>query len=132
MKRPAARALWALSAAGYPICQYTLRRFGRTGSAVVESACLSLLARDATLLAHGTTKILRTGPATLLWCECAAAAVAAAATAYPLVEGGHPAVPSRSQRVALAALFLLHTVRFGIYLRPDQGRRVETAGRVDQ
>jgi len=27
------------------------------------------------------------------------------------------------RRAAVAALFAIHTIRFGIYLRPDQGRR---------
>jgi hypothetical protein len=31
------------------------------------------------------------------------------------------------RRVAVAMLFAVHTIRFGIYLRPDRGRRVTHA-----
>jgi len=126
------KAVLGLSGAGYPITQVVIRRFGRPGAAVVQVACLGLLARDAVMMAHGAPKVLRPGPAALLWLECAAAAVAAASN-LRLVADGNPAerAAARScgpaeavRRLAIATLFGLHTVRFWIYLRPGQGRRL--------
>jgi hypothetical protein len=130
------KAVLGASGAGYPITQLTIQRFGRRGAAAVELACLALLARDSMMIARGTPKVLRPGPAALLWLECAAAIVAAAANARLLVEASPAenaaAKPgSRSEmvrRLATAALFGLHTARFRIYLRPDQGRRLPVPG----
>ena len=121
----------ALSAAGFPATQYVIRRFGRPGAAVVELVCVGLLARDAVMLAQGTPRVLRKGPAALLWLECAVAAVASASNVRLLLRNeagecvaGRPGDALESiRRGAVAALFGLHTVRFQIYLRPDQGRR---------
>lgn len=126
----------ALSAAGYPTTQYTIRRFGRPGAVLVQAVCLGLLARDATLIARGAPRVLRRGPAVLLRLECAAAALAAVSNARLLVDERAPGrvgqrVPDLSERIrrtAVGALFGLHTLRLHIYLQPDQGRRRGTTG----
>jgi len=126
------KAVLGLSGAGYPITQVAIRRFGRRGAAVVEVACLGLLARDAVMIAHGAPKVLRLGPAALLWLECAAAAVAAASNPRLVADrnpaeraAAWPCGPAEAvRRLAIATLFGLHTTRFWIYLRPGQGRRL--------
>jgi hypothetical protein len=131
MDKRVGTALLALSAAGYPATQYVIRRFGRTGAAITELVCVGLLIRDGVMLARGTHKALRTGPATLLWLEYGIAAVASASNAPMLadaragerVEGRPGDAAERVRRAAIAMLFVLHTVRLRIYLRPDRGRR---------
>ena len=125
------KAVLTLSAAGYPITQYAIRRFGRPGAAVVELACAGLLARDTTLLAQGAPKVLRPGPAALLWLECATAAIATASNTRLLADPnpakratGRPyGISEWTRRPAIATLFGLHTIRFWIYLRPRHGLR---------
>ena len=126
------KAVLGLSGAGYPITQVAIRRFGRRGAAVVEVACLGLLARDAVMIAHGAPKVLRPAPAALLWLECAAGAVAGTSN-LRLVADRNPALRAAAwpcgpaeavRRLAIATLFGLHTTRFRIYLRPGQGRRL--------
>lgn len=126
------RAVLVLSAAGYPLTEAVIRRFGRPGATVVAAICVGLLARDTVLIVRGTPRVLRRAPATLLWLEAGAAAGAAAST-LRLV--GDPDAFSDAARAApggqavrrgtVAALFALHTVRFGIYLTEDQGLRRE-------
>jgi hypothetical protein len=117
----------ALSAAGYPATRYVVRRFGRTGGAFAELVCARLFLRDGAMIARGTPAVLRKGPAALLWLECGVGAVAAITNARLLTDprAGDPCPDGleRIRRAAIAALFALHTVRFAIYLRPDQGRR---------
>lgn len=38
-----------------------------------------------------------------------------------------PCAAETVRRAAVATLFAVHIIRFGIYLRPDQGRRVTQA-----
>ena len=44
------RAVLVLSAAGYPLTEAVIRRFGRPGATVVAAICLGLLARDTVLI----------------------------------------------------------------------------------
>jgi hypothetical protein len=67
----------------------------------------------------------------LLCSEFGAALVAVVAGAEPILSQRAPA-PARPggsemvRRAAVATLFGLHSIRFWIYLRPDQGRRAAT------
>ena len=124
------RVLLGLSAMGFPMTQFTIRRFGLSGAAVCEAVCGGLLIRDAAMLARGAPGRLRRVPAVLLWLETIVAAVAALTGFRLLVDptARHRAGQRRPdrfeylRRAAVGTLFGLHTVRFRIYLRPDQGR----------
>jgi hypothetical protein len=125
MNRGAGRVVLALSALGYPMTEQLVQRYGRRGVLGVEAVCLGLLTRDLVLIARGTPGLLRTVPASLLYLEALAAAIAAATTAGRLradtrPDGEAPAAAAR-RRGAVALLFGLHTVRFWIYLRPGRG-----------
>jgi hypothetical protein len=108
-----------------------IRRFGGRGALVVEAVCGGLLIRDAAMLAAGVPHRLRRGPAVLLWLEAAAGAAAVLAGLRPLVDAAarqravqpHPDRLEVVRRTAVGALFGLHTIRFRIYLQPDQGLR---------
>jgi hypothetical protein len=73
----------------------------------------------------------------LLWLELAAAAAATilglrsalddAAAAAAGDGAARPDALEAARRAAVGTLFGLHTVRFRIYLRPDQGRRSPAA-----
>lgn len=131
MKRFVGNAVLGLSACGYPLTQFVVRRWGRAGAGVVEAVCVGLAIRDGLMIEAGTPKRLRPVPAALLYLELAAGVVASVAGASLLLRSPwreQPRAPNRGipeagRRAAVAALFGLHTVRFGIYLRPDQGRR---------
>ena len=120
-----------LSAAGYPMCQFAIRRYGRTGAIVVQLVCTILLVRDIFLVGNGTPGILRRLPAALLYLECLIAALAALSNSRIIFDQvlvlratGHAATNlERLRRAGISGLFVLHTVRFWIYLQPDQGRR---------
>jgi hypothetical protein len=97
---------------------------------VAESLCAGLAIRDAAMVADGAPGRLRPVPAALLRLELAVGIVAALAGLQPLLDprsAGQPAPGGCSadtvRRAAVATLFALHTIRFGIYLSPDQGRR---------
>lgn len=88
------------------------------------------------MVAGGAPERLRSVPAALLRLELAAG-VTASLAGVPVLLGA--LLPDRAasastcgadavRRAAIAMLFALHTVRFGIYLRPDQGRRTGTGG----
>jgi len=135
MRRTVGIVVLGLSACGYPLTQQVVRRCGVRGAAVAEAVCAGLAVRDAAMVAAGVPARLRAVPAALLRLELAAAVVASAAGLPPLV-GARPAAralaPGASsadavRRAAVVALFALHTIRFGIYLRPDQGRRAVSA-----
>jgi hypothetical protein len=118
-----------LSAAGYPLTQLAIRRLGRRGAVVTEMACAGLALRDAAMIAAGVPARLRRGPAILLWLELGAAVAAAGLGLQLAVDADASARPASQpgpaeigRRVAVGVLFGLHTVRFWIYLRPDQGR----------
>lgn len=131
MKRVTGGIVLGLSACGYPLTQLVIRRWGPRGAAVTECVCAGLAVRDASMVAGGVPGRLRRGPAALLYLELGAAVAASLAGLPPLLSarpaaGAAPAAASRAEgarRAAVAALFAIHTVRFGIYLRPGQGRR---------
>jgi hypothetical protein len=116
------------SAVGYPLTEVVLQRGGKRGAVVVESVCVGLAFRDASMVAGGSPKRLQRIPAWLLYLELVAAVVASlAASRSLLIEQGletpEPDTVEIVRRGAVGALFCLHTVRFHIYLSPDQGRR---------
>jgi hypothetical protein len=131
MRRAVGMIVLGLSACGYPRTQFAVRRCGVRGAAVAEAVCAGLAIRDASMVASGVPGRLRTVPAALLRLELAAAIAASLAGLPPLL-GGRAAAPASSarpgtaevvRRAATATLFAVHTIRFGIYLRPGQGRR---------
>ena len=108
-----------------------MRRFGRGGAAVVEAVSAGLWIRDVSMIASGAPGRLRRGPAVLLWLEAIVAAYAVATGLPPVANGAarrqasapRPGSSEIARRAAVGSLFALHTTRFWIYLRPDQGRR---------
>jgi hypothetical protein len=135
MRRRMGRVVLVASGLGFPLTQVAVRWLGRPGALVVEGVAVGLLARDAALIASGTPSRLEPLPAALLYTETAMAALAAA-TCLPMVVDPaararalepRPSAPEVVRRVAVGAMFGFHTWRFSIYLRPDHGRRVETA-----
>jgi hypothetical protein len=134
----AAKAVLGLSACGYPLTQAAIRYGGARGAWLTEGACLGLLARDALIVASGAPRRLRRLPALFLWLELAAS-LGASVSNLRLVAGHTPApVQHRTDRLetlrraSVAALFGLHTLRFWIYLQPDQGRRAAIVRRGQQ
>jgi hypothetical protein len=132
MRRTAGAIVLGLSACGYPLTQLAVHRGGKRGAAVAEAVCAGLVIRDASMVASGVPGRLRPVPAALLRLELAAGIAASLAGLRPLVSTRPLAQPSPAgagtadavRRAAVATLFTLHTIRFGIYLRPDQGRLV--------
>lgn len=94
---------------------------------MVEAVSVGLSLRDAVLIASGAPRRLRPVPGALLWGELAAGLSSVAAGIPILFRKDGPAAATdaadRFRRASVALLFALHTVRFWIYLRPDQGRR---------
>jgi hypothetical protein len=131
MRHAIGAVVLGLSACGYPLTQFVVRRWGVRGAVVAESVCLGLAIRDASMVASGVPGRLRRIPATLLRLELAAGIVATLAGLRLLLSGrsADRAAPATAgaadsvRRAAVATLFAVHTVRFGIYLRPGQGRR---------
>ncbi len=135
MKRVAGAVVLGLSACGYPLTQLVIRRWGRRGAAIAECVCAGLAIRDASMVASGVPGRLRRVPAVLLLLELGAGVAASLAGLPPLLSA-QPADGSASgstceaegvRRAAVGVLFAIHTIRFGIYLRPDQGQRPEQA-----
>jgi hypothetical protein len=91
--------------------------------------------RDVFLLASGTTHELKRGPAGLLDFEVVIGAVALGLTirlvldqkALEVAMGDGRSTPDIVRRLATATVYGIHTARYTIYLRPDQGRRAPTA-----
>ena len=131
MKRAVGAVVLGLSACGYPLTQVVVRRWGVRGAAVAESVCAGLAIRDASMVAGGVPGRLRGVPAALLCLELAAGVVASLAGLGPLLSArsagraasAGTAAADSVRRAAVATLFVVHTIRFGIYLRADQGRR---------
>ena len=130
MKRVTGVIVLGLSACGYPLTQLVVRRWGVRGAAVAECVCAGLVIRDASMVAGGAPGRLRRVPAALLFLELGAGVVASLAGLPPLLSA-QPADRAGSarrcaadnvRRAAVAVLFAIHTVRFAIYLRPDQGQ----------
>ena len=132
MRRTAGVIVLGLSACGYPLTQFVVRRWGARGAVVVESVCVGLAIRDALMVVGGSPGRLRKVPAALLRMELAVGVVASMAGLAPVLPARSPdqATSARAcdadtvRRAAVATLFAVHTIRFGIYLRPDQGRRM--------
>ena len=135
MKRAIGSIVLGLSACGYPLTQLVVRRWGVRGAAVAECVCAGLAIRDASMVAGGVPGRLRRLPARLLRLELAVGVVASLAGLYPLLSARPADRPAAAgactaetvRRAAVATLFAVHTIRFGIYLRPDRGRRVTQA-----
>ena len=132
MSPPIGRAVLALSGLGFPLTQLAIRRFGRPGAVAVEGVCGGLLVRDAAMIAVGVPGLLRRGPAVLLWLEATVAGAAVVTGLRPVMDAdallraagqGPPDRLEAARRVAIGALFGIHTVRFRIYLQPDSGRK---------
>ena len=131
MRRTVGVIVLGLSACGYPLTQFVVRRWGVRGAAVAESVCVGLAIRDASMVASGVPGRLRRVPAVLLRLELAAGVVASLAGLLPLLSArsadqatsAGTCAADTVGRAAVATLFAVHTIRFGIYLRPDQGRR---------
>ena len=128
MRREVGWLVIGASAVGYPLTEIVVRRGGRRGAVLVESVCVGLALRDASMVAGGSPERLQRIPAGLLYLELAAAVVASLAASRSLVVDEGPDTPKPGvveivRRGAVCALFCLHTVRFHIYLGPDQGRR---------
>ena len=127
VRRTIGCAVLTASAAGFPLTEFVIRRGGTKGAVLAEGVCLGLAVRDMAMIAEGVPSRLRRVPAFLLCLELGAAVLAAAAT-VPLLRkkqsdtGGRTRVELLRQ-VATASLFGLHTIRFGIFMTADQGRR---------
>ncbi len=135
MRKTVGVIVLGLSACGYPLTELCVRRGGAWGALLAEAVCAGLALRDASMVASGVPRTLCGVPAALLHLELAAGAVASLAGLYPLVSmrsAGRAAsaktcAADNMRRAAVASLFALHAVRFGIYLRPGQGRRAAAA-----
>jgi len=122
--------LQVLSACGYPLTQLVVHRWGVRGAAVAECVCAGLTIRDASMVADGVPGRLRRIPAALLFAELGVGVVASLAGLPPLLSAqpadraasGRTCAADNVRRAAVAVLFAIHTIRFGIYLRPDRGR----------
>ena len=129
------KVVLGLSAAGFPLTQFAIRRFGRRGAVVTEGVCIGLAIRDAAMIVDGAPSRLRRGPACLLWLELAAALAAAGLGLRPARDDQAsqraalgPDTWETARQTAVAMLFGLHTVRFRIYLQPDRGRKPASLG----
>jgi hypothetical protein len=132
------KGLLAAGTIGAPVTQFAIKHMGRTGAIVGAAGCGALLVRDAFLFASGTTHELKRGPAGLLDFEVVIGAVALGLTirlilddkALKVAMGGGRSTPDIVRRLTTAAMYGIHTARYTIYLRPDQGRRAPTAEAV--
>ncbi len=113
------RIVLGLSAVGYPLTEFAIRRLGRRGAVVTEVACCGLAVRDAAMVVGGLPSRLRRGPAILLWMELAVAVAASGLGLKAAMDDGSskranaaPGSAEMARRVAVGALFGLHTVRF--------------------
>jgi len=128
--KPIAKLVLGLSACGYPLTQTVIRRGGVRGARFTEAVCVGLAVRDAAMIAGGAPQRLRPVPARLLWLELSAGVIASTTGLRLLRRAGaveaSASSPDRlevARRAAVITLFGLHTIRFWIFLRPDQGRR---------
>ncbi len=86
MRRTAGAIVLVLSAGGYPLTQFVVRRWGVRGAAVAESVCVGLAIRDASMMASGVPGRLGRVPAMLLRLELAARRHGLAGWAAPAPE----------------------------------------------
>lgn len=124
------KTVLGLSAAAYPLTDFAIRHLGRRGAVITEVACCGLAVRDAAMVVAGVPNRLRPEPAILLWMELTAAIAASGLGFQSAIDDesckrarADPGRAELARRFAVGALFGLHTVRFWIYLRPDQGRK---------
>jgi len=133
--------LLASSAAGPALVVHLLRRRGHWGELVVAAACGVLFLRDVTMVGTGVPGRLRPVPRLLLIAELTTFGVATSAALWAWVGralvnrraaagGGASASAAHAPRLvatlAAAASFVLHTVRYAIYLSPGHGRQEPT------
>ncbi len=104
MRRAAGAIVLGLSACGYPLTQFVVRRWGMRGAAVAESVSVGLAIRDASMVASGIPGRLRRVPAALLGLELVAGVVVSLAPP--------PAAHQGSRAVGLGA------GAEGLWLRP--------------
>ncbi len=129
-RRPGSLML-SLSGMGFPLTQLAIARLGRRGAFIVEGVAVGLLARDATMIASGVPRRLQPLPGLLLRLELVAAAAAALLGLRPAFGRTEVATAGWrttdrlevARRVAVGALFGLHSWRYRIYLTPGHGRR---------
>jgi hypothetical protein len=86
MWRPVGAIVLGLSARGYPLTQFVVRRWGVRGAAVAESVSVGLAIRDASMVASGVPGRLCRVPAALLGLELAAGVVSVAGRVAPAAE----------------------------------------------
>jgi hypothetical protein len=114
-KRWLERGLLLLSLAGWPLTRLVAARWGRRGGLVVEGVSLLLLGRVLQLIIGGAPGKLRALPRWLVYVELATDALALA-TGLPASIGSARLAPLNN--LAVASMFLIHSVRFAIYLSP--------------
>lgn len=124
------KVVLGLSAAGYPLTELAIRRLGWRGAVIAEVACCGLSVRDAAMVVTGVPTRLRLGPSILLWMELTAAVASSVLGLQSAIDDEYckraradPGPAEVARRFAVGALFALHTVRFWIWLQPDQGRK---------
>jgi hypothetical protein len=101
MKSTAGNIVLGLSACGYPLTQFAVRRCGMRGAAAAEAVYAGLAIRDASMVASGVPGRLRAIPAALLRLELAAA-IAASLAGLPPLPGVRPANQTSSARAGAA------------------------------
>ena len=139
MRRASGSIVVALSAAGYPLTQLVIRRWGVRGAAAAECVCAGLAIRDASMVASGVPGRLRRFPAALLRLELAVGVVATLAGLHPLVSArsagrsasaracavesvrGGP-LPRCSRCTRLGSGFAFSRIGVGLSRRPDAPR----------
>ena len=103
MKRAIGAAVLRLSACGYPLTQFAVRRWGVRGAAAAECACAGLAVRDASMIAGGAPGRLRAVPAALLRLELAAGMAASRFAIYLHPDQGRRAAAQDLRPVARPA-----------------------------
>jgi hypothetical protein len=118
-----------LSGCGYPLTQWVGSRWGRPGAAMVASVCVGLAIRDGSMTAYGipnaSARFRRTAVARV---GCRRRGLRGRGEPAPQIVVGCPNDRAKGRQCRHSAahsgchLVGLHTLRLGIYLRPDQGR----------
>jgi hypothetical protein len=123
---PRGLLLLVVSGLGFPLSQVAIAVLGRRGAALVETVVAAFLVRDARLLSDGTAR-RPPMPGALLCLELAAACLAGILGLRSLTSHGlrdatarRPGAVELVRRVALGALFGLHTWRLAISLGTER------------
>ena len=119
----------ALCGLGFPLTQFAIRVGGRPGAVAVQGLVSGLLVRDIVLIGHGALRRQQPFPSTLLVAETTAGLAAGVLGLRMLgdpdtlqrVVTGSTDTAEQMRRIAIGALFGLHTWRFRVDLSP-QGR----------